>query len=251
MRNILLDLAYDGTDFLGSQIQAQGRTVQGELERALARLTQQETGVILAGRTDTGVHARGQQVNFQTGSQLSLETFVRALNALLPPDVAVRRAQEVPERFHARFDARRRFYRYTIYNAPVRSPLARRTSWHVPEPLDVGAMATGLEMLIGEHDFASFASRGSGDRRKTTVRQLYEACCWQEEIWIYVDVTANAFLRRMVRNLVGQLKLVGAGRCDLAGFRDIWEARDRRRAGPPAPPQGLCLMRVEYDDAER
>jgi tRNA pseudouridine38-40 synthase len=247
MRNILLDLEYDGSDFLGSQIQARGRTVQGELEKALHKLTQQETRVTLAGRTDTGVHALAQRVNFHTASVLPLETFVRGLNALLPPDMAVRRAQEVPEAFHARFDARRRTYRYTIYNAPVRSPLARRVAWHISTPLDVQTMVAGLEMLTGEHDFASFAASGPDGKQRTTIRRVEEAQCWREDPWVYVRIAANAFLRRMVRNIVGQIVLLGQGRCDLAEFRAIWQSGDRRRAGPPAPAQGLCLVEVKYE----
>lgn len=251
MRNVLLDLEYDGTSFVGSQIQAEGRTVQGELERALCRLTQQETRVTLAGRTDTGVHAQGQRASFCTGSDLSLPTLMRGLNALLPDDIAVRRIQLVPEGFHARFDARRRTYRYTVHNAAVRSPLARHYAWHVPGRLDLAAMAVGLEMLQGEHDFAAFAGGGRGSLPRTTVRTIYRACCWDDSPWIYVEITANAFLRRMVRNVVGQLVRLGQELLDLAEFRSSWQTGDRRRVGPPAPPQGLCLLRVEYDDPSR
>jgi len=249
MRNILLDLEYDGRDFLGAQIQAVGRTVQGELERALGQLTQQETRVILAGRTDSGVHARGQRANFRTASALSLETFVRGLNALLPPDLAVQRAQEVPEEFHARFDARQRVYRYTLYITPIRSPLTRRYAWEVAGPLDVAAMASGLEMLLGRHDFASFAASSDGPLgRRGTVRTVQQARCWCEGPRVHIEIAADSFLRRMVRNIVGQLVLVGTGRCSLDEFRGIRDARDRRLAGPPAPPQGLCLMRVAYEE---
>jgi tRNA pseudouridine38-40 synthase len=249
MRNILLDLEYDGTDFLGSQVQAVGRTVQGELERALQQLTQQETRVTLAGRTDAGVHARGQRANFRTQSQLPLETFVRGLNALLPPDLAVQRAQEVAESFHARFDAGLRVYRYTLYNSPIRSPLARRVAWQVPGALDLAAMAAGLALLVGKHDFSSYAGAAEGPARvsRVTVRTIHAARCWAEMPWIYVEIAADSFLRTMVRNIVGELVRLGQGITDLAGFRAIWEARDRKRAGAPAPPQGLCLVRVEYD----
>lgn len=248
MRNILLDLEYDGTDFWGSQIQARGRTVQGELERALQQLTQQETRVVLAGRTDAGVHARGQRANFKTVSSLPLEAFARGLNALQPPDLAVLRVQEVAKSFHARFDARRRTYRYTIYNAAVRSPLARRYAWHVAEPLDLPEIQAALGRLAGEHDFASFAASTPDGRRRTSVRTVYEVRCWDEGPWVYLEIAANAFLRRMVRNIAGQLVLVGQGRCSQDEFQSVWEARNRRLAGPPAPPQGLCLMRVEYED---
>lgn len=249
MRNILLDLEYDGTDFLGSQWQAAGRTVQGELERAICRLTQQETRVVMAGRTDAGVHAEGQRANFTTASTLPLETLVRGLNALLPVDVAVRRAQEVPEAFHARFSARLRVYRYTVDNRPIRSPLSRRWAWHVPGPLDVAAMASSLALLVGEHDLASFAgaARGPAGGPPVTVRTIQTARCWAEAPWVYVEVAAGSFLRHMVRNIVGQLVQVGQGRCSLEEFQAILAARDRRQAAPPAPAHGLCLIRVEYD----
>ncbi|MGC8873258.1 MAG: tRNA pseudouridine(38-40) synthase TruA [Chloroflexia bacterium] len=247
MRNILLDLEYDGTDFCGSQVQSRGRTVQGELERALCRLTQQETRVILAGRTDAGVHASGQRASFRTSCELPLPTLQRALNALLPPDLAVVRAQEVPESFHARFSARRRTYRYTVYNASVRSPLARRYAWHVAEPLDVAPMAQVARTLVGEHDFASFASAGSGMGPRGTVRTVYRAECWREGPWVYFEITADAFLRGMVRSLMGQLCWVGLGRCSTSEFEAVWASRDRARLAPPAPAHGLCLVRVEYD----
>jgi len=248
MRNILLDLEYDGTGFRGSQVQARGRTVQGELERALQRLTRQETRIVLAGRTDAGVHASGQRANFHTASELPLETFWRGLNALLPPDLAVLRVQEVPEQFHARFDARRRSYRYTLFRAAVRSPLARQYAWHVPGSLDLAAMAAGLELLLGEHDFASFGGAEPGGRSRQTVRTLYQAHCQEETPWLHLDFSANAFLRGMVRNIVGQLVLLGRGLCDLDRFRAIFAACDRRQAGAAAPAHGLCLTRVDYDE---
>jgi len=250
MRNVLLDLEYDGTDFRGSQIQAAGRTIQGELERALRQLTQQDTRVTLAGRTDAGVHARGQRANFRTLSGLPLATLQRGLNALLPPDMAVRRVQEVAEGFHARFDARLRVYRYTLYNSAIRSPLARRYAWQVPGPLDGDAMAAGLALLVGRHDFASYAGAGDGaaGRPRGTVRTIHTARCWAEWPWLWVELAADSFLRHMVRNVVGELVRLGQGTIDLAGFRATGEARDRARAGAPAPPQGLCLERVEYDD---
>jgi len=249
MRNILLNLEYDGTDFLGSQIQAVGRTVQGEVERVLQQLTQQETRVTLAGRTDTGVHARGQRANFHTLSTMPLETLQRGLNALLPPDLAVQRVQEVAEDFHARFDARLRVYRYTLYNSPFRSPLVRRYAWQLPGMLEVEAIKAGLALLVGTHDFRSYAAASKGaSGRRGTVRTVRTARCWADRPWIYVEMAADGFLRRMVRNVVGELVRLGQGAIDLAGFQATWEAHDRQRAGAPAPPQGLCLERVEYDE---
>jgi len=208
-----------------------------------------QTRVVLAGRTDAGVHARGQRANFHTSSELPLATFVRGLNALLPPDAAVQRAQEVAETFHARFDARLRVYGYTLYNATVRSPLARRYAWHVPGPLDCEAMGAGLALLVGKHDFASYAGActGPAERRRVTVRTIGLARCWAEPPWVRVEVAADGFLRHMVRNIVGEVVRLGQGALSPAEFRANWEARDRSRAGPPAPPEGLVLVRVEYD----
>ena len=247
MRNLLLDLEYDGTDFLGSQLQAVGRTVQGELERVLRDLTQRETRVTLAGRTDAGVHARGQRANFRTLSPMPLETLHRGLNALLPPDLAVQRVQPVAEAFHARFDARLRVYRYTLYSAPLRSPLVRRYAWQLSGALDVEAMAAGLALLVGTHDFCSYAGAGPAGRPPRTVRTIHTARCWPAGPWTYIEIAADSFLRHMVRNVVGELVRLGQGGLDLAAFRATWEARDRQRAGAPAPPQGLCLERVVYD----
>jgi tRNA pseudouridine38-40 synthase len=203
---------------------------------------------VLAGRTDAGVHARGQRANFHTASNLALATFVRGLNALLPGDVAVQRAQEVPEKFHARFDALLRVYCYTLHNETIRSPLARKYAWHVPGPLDCEAMEAGLALLVGKHDFASYAgaSAGQAQRPRVTVRTMRAARCWVEAPWVRIEVAADSFLRHMVRNLVGELVRLGQRTLSLAEFRANWEARDRGRAGPPAPPEGLVLVRVEY-----
>ena len=258
MRNIKLTLEYDGTEFSGSQLQPNGRTVQGELEKAAARLTglahSQRCKVILAGRTDSGVHASGQVANFKTESRHSLETFQRGLNALLPYDVAVRRVEEVEERFHARFSAIGRRYHYRILNRAVRSPLERRFAAHVAEPLAVEAMDEAARRLIGEHDFASFAGDGWGiggdepeGEKPATIRRMSGASCQRESNGlIRIELAANAFLPHMVRNIVGTLLMVGTGKLTLAEFEGILAAQDRRRAGPTAPACGLCLVEVQY-----
>ena len=259
-RNIKLVLEYDGTDFKGSQLQIPGqRTVQGELETALARLTGLKAGerckVSLAGRTDTGVHASGQVANFQTESSLAIETFRRGLNALLPFDLVVHKASEVEADFHARFSAKLRRYRYRVVNHPVRSPLMRRFAHSVRDPLDLAAMQAAAHLLVGEHDFASFAGDGWGTRDSdeaadgpSTVRNLLEAKLdyWEPEARLVIELAANAFLPHMVRNIVGTLLLVGKGSLQPSQFEEILAAHDRRRAGPTAPACGLCLVEVSY-----
>ncbi|MEI7555447.1 tRNA pseudouridine(38-40) synthase TruA [Candidatus Chlorohelix sp.] len=257
MRNIKLVLEYDGTNFAGSQLQANGRTVQGELERAIAELTGLSSGVYcrvqLAGRTDSGVHAEGQVANFKTNSNHSTETFWRGLNALLSADLAVVIVEEVGEEFHARFSATEREYRYEILNRRSRSPISRRYVHWVKTPLDVNSMVEAGKILVGSHDFASFAGAGIGvpdiesEGKPSTIREL-RRLEWRRgkgsliEFW----VAANAFLPHMVRNIVGTLLEVGAGKISLHEFEEIFAACDRRRAGPTAPPCGLYLVSVKY-----
>jgi tRNA pseudouridine38-40 synthase len=237
-------VAYDGTDYQGSQRQANGPTVQQALEEAVAQVTQEERSVVFSGRTDSGVHATGQVVAFDTEWRHPLTTLQRALNAVLPPDIAVRTLDEAEADFHPRYDARSRHYRYTIYNHPIRSPLHRRTSLHVPQSLDVEAMQQAARHLVGEHDFATF---GQPPRGNNTVRRVMRAEWGGASPWWTFDVEATAFLYRMVRSLVGTLLLVGKGRMTVEAFAQAMEARERGEAGPTAPPQGLCLIEVKYD----
>ncbi len=236
-------VAYEGTDYQGFQRQANGPTVQGVLETALARVTREEIVLSAAGRTDSGVHAAGQVIAFETGWNHPLEALQRALNAVLPPDVAIREVAQVAPGFHPRYDARSRCYRYTIYNHPVRSPLGRRTSLHVPQRLGMEGMQEAARMLVGERDFATFGQPPQGD---STVRRVLQAEWSGEPPWLYFDVEANAFLYRMARSLVGTMLQVGLGRMTLASFAALLAARDRAQAGPTAPPHGLCLVEVRY-----
>ncbi|HEM61380.1 MAG TPA: tRNA pseudouridine(38-40) synthase TruA [Chloroflexi bacterium] len=234
---------YDGTGYAGFQYQPDLPTVQSELERVLAEVTQEPQRIVGSGRTDAGVHAKGQVVHFVTGWRRSLEELHRAFNALLSPDVAVRQMSVVPDDFHARFSALSREYRYTILNQEIRSPVERHYAYHCGEPLDEGAMGAALEHLVGTHDFASFGQPTQGE---VTVRNVLHAGCVREGSHIYVEIKANAFLRRMVRSVVGTLLLVGRGSLLPSDVKGILEARDRGQAGPPAPAHGLCLMRVNY-----
>lgn len=247
MRNIALRIEYDGTDFAGSQWQNNGRTVQGELERAWQQLAQEQLRINLAGRTDAGVHARGQVANIRTETHRDLGTIQRGLNALLPADIAVLTAWEVPLDFHARHTAIRRDYRFLIDNGRVASPLLRHHALHIARQLDARAMHNALKALVGTRDFAAFA--GSG-QTGSTIRTCYEACCHPIELWgqpmIAIDLAANAFLRHMVRNIVGTLLLVGEIKLDETDFAIIAAGADRRKAGATAPAHGLYLMSVSY-----
>ena len=238
-------VAYDGSDFLGFQYQARGRTVQGELEEAIRRVTRQQVRVAAAGRTDAGVHAIGQVISFCVEWSHSVDDLQRALNATLPPDVAIRDCRVVRPDFHPRFDALWRRYRYTVLNAPVRSPLERRYAHHVAEALDVAAMRRASRHLIGTHDFAAFGQPTQG---VSTVRQVLQADWVDESPRLVFVITGNAFLRHMVRRLVGTLIEVGRGRRSPEDIAALLERGDRAAAGPLAPAGGLCLMEIGYSD---
>jgi tRNA pseudouridine38-40 synthase len=236
---------YDGTDFLGFQRQAQGRTVQGELEAALSRIGWAGTAVLGAGRTDAGVHAAGQVIAFDFDWQHGEGDLVRALNANLPEDVAVKQAEACLAGFHPRFDARGRRYRYRLYNQPVRSPLAARWGWQVWPELSLERLRAASQHLMGRRDFAAFGSDPEGGT--STVRTIALAE-WAAEpgAWLSFEVQAEAFLFRMVRSLVGALKRVGTGEMTVEQFADLVASADRARRPAIAPPQGLCLMAVLY-----
>lgn len=240
-RRLLAILEYDGTDLCGFQLQKQGRTVQGELERALHQVTGEATRVVGAGRTDAGVHALGQGAHFDTPWDRPLETLRRALNATLPSDIAVRSIVEVAKDFSARYDAQSRAYRYTILNRPVRSPLQCRYMLLVPEPLDAEAMDAAAQLLVSVHDFGAFGTPPHG---QVSIREMYRAQVRREADWIWIDLEANAFLYRMVRRIVGTLLWVGRHEMTVGEFREVVERQ--RRAGDSVPAHGLCLTAVHY-----
>lgn len=245
IRRVRAVVAYEGTNYRGFQRQAHDPTVQGALEAALARITQKPTRVLGAGRTDAGVHAEGQVIAFDTAWGRSLAELTRAMNAVLPPDIAVRDLAWAPDDFHPRYDALSRCYRYTVYNAPVRAPLARRTSLHWPGRLDLAAMQAATACIVGEHDFAAFGRPPKGE---STVRRVFRAEWRAKGPWRFFEIEANAFLFRMVRSLVGTLLEVGRGRRTVADFERILASRDRSQAGQTAPAHGLCLVKVRYAD---
>ncbi|NTW97436.1 MAG: tRNA pseudouridine(38-40) synthase TruA [Oscillochloris sp.] len=248
MRNIALRLAYDGTDFIGSQYQNQGRSIQDALEQAWEELTQEQRRITLAGRTDAGVHAIGQVANVRSETRHSRKTILRGMNAKLPADVAIQAVCEVDLDFHARHSANRRAYRYLIDNNVSWLPTLRNYVLFVEQKLDQAAMAKALVRLEGTHDFAAFSALVPDQR--STVRTCYSARLSEIEIFgrqlIAIDLAANAFLQHMVRVIVGTAILVGRGKITPDGFQDILASRDRKAAGPTSVAHGLTLVSVGY-----
>jgi tRNA pseudouridine38-40 synthase len=244
--NFRFTLEYDGASFAGWQAQAAGqRTVQGEFESAIERVTGQQLRVAASGRTDAGVHALGQVVSAQIETELSPASLQRALNRILPPDLAVVSADTAPDDFHARYSAIGKLYRYRVWNAPTRSPLlTTRVHW-VPRRLDIASMSKAAEAFVGRHDFAALQAAGS--EVESTVRTLQRLEIEQEspgELVFWVE--GDGFLRHMVRNLVGTLLEVGSGQRSIESIAELLASEDRRRAGPTAPARALTLMRVFY-----
>ncbi|NIT37118.1 MAG: tRNA pseudouridine(38-40) synthase TruA [candidate division Zixibacteria bacterium] len=241
-RVIKLTLEYDGTGYAGWQIQPGVATVQGALEEALEKILKEPTRVHGAGRTDAGVHAAGQVAHFETAGTVTAEEFERALNALLPADVRVVAAEEAPPGFHARYAARSRTYRYAVTFAD--SVFTRRHAHYVAGPLDVEPMRETAAALVGKHDFAAFGNLS--EDYDTTARDVTELRLEETLGGLEFYVTANAFLYKMVRNVVAALLAVGRGELTSADVKRVLEDKDRAALGPPAPPRGLTLMRVTY-----
>jgi tRNA pseudouridine38-40 synthase len=245
MRNIRLLIEYDGTDYLGWQVQPKGPTVQGMIEEKLARITGETIHLIGSGRTDSGVHAFGQVANFKTKSQLPAHSIQKALNSLLPPDIMIQRAEEVEEGFNARKQSKSKVYEYRILNRDLRSAFHHEYAWHIPQRLDLEEMKKATQILIGERDFSSFRSVGSPTR--TAIRSVIRAE-WKKgrDGFIRFEVEANVFFKQMVRAMVGTLVEVGKGKIDSEEFRKILDSRNRKEAGPTAPAHGLFLKEVKY-----
>jgi len=246
VRHIRLVVEYDGTSLCGWQRQENGPTVQQHLEEALSKMLSHEVRVRGASRTDAGVHARGQVALFHTEKPIPLHGIRRGLNSLLPEMIAVREVDEVGEEFDPRHSASGKHYRYTILMAPTRSPALRDRAWHHPRTLDLSAMRAAASVLLGEHDFAAF--RSVHCTAKTTMRRIDTIDLVEHPGDILtVEVRGNAFLRNMVRIVVGTLTEVGVGRFTPAQVAEILASRDRTRAGLTAPAHGLELVEVRYD----
>jgi tRNA pseudouridine38-40 synthase len=269
MRNIRLTLAYDGTPFAGWQVQPAARTIQGELESAIQRLTGEDVRVLSAGRTDAGVHALGQVASFQTNSTIPGEKWRPALQGQLPPEIVVRYSEEAPLEFHATFAATSKRYRYVILNSVIDDPFLRRYAWRLNGPLDVAAMSTAAECLRGTHDFRCFETEWPN--KATSVRTVMDVrlqslaqwSAWSDEAvtdappaavemrFVVLEIEADGFLYNMVRSIVGTLVNIGRGRWPVEAMRQIIEGQDRTRAGETAPAEGLYLVRVRYDGVPR
>ena len=244
-RAIKLTLSYDGTAFKGWQVQPNGRSVEEVIERAIAKLYGSPVRITGAGRTDAGVHARGQVASFSVERELPLKAWTAGLNALLPDDVACVRAEVAPEGFDARRSARGKRYIYSILQTAVRSPLRHGRMWEIRRPLDVAAMREALKPLLGRHDFSAF--RAADCPAKTTVREMRRLEIAQDGARLDVILEATAFLKHMVRNIVGTLVEVAHAKREAASMAALLGGRDRKQAGPTAPPHGLILDEVFYD----
>jgi len=243
---IALGLEYDGTAYNGWQRQRTGEGVQARVEEALAKVANENIDVICAGRTDTGVHASGQVVHFDTNSERDSRGWLLGANGNLPDDVSVVWACPVDDSFHARFSATSRSYRYHILNRLERSALHRHRAWWVYDPLDAERMHAAAQALVGKHDFSAY--RAAGCQASTPNREITAFSVARERNWITLDVTANAFLQHMVRNITGTLMAIGRGDESVEWAAAVLASRDRKRAGAAAPPHGLTLVGVDYPD---
>lgn len=244
MRNIKLTIEYDGKDFSGWQKQPGKLNIQGNIERAIFDLTGEEVDVIASGRTDAGVHALGQVANFKTESNIPIDKFDIAINSKLKRTIVIKDAEEVDEQFHARYNCKKKKYRYVINNSHNRSAIYRNLSYHMPIKLDVEKMKQAVKFFEGEHDFKAFKS--SGTSSKSSVRTIYNADIIQEGDYIYIELTGNGFLYNMVRIISGTLVDVGLGKIEPEEIPNIIDSLDRAKAGKTLSPNGLYLVEVWY-----
>ena len=244
---IALGIEYDGTAYNGWQRQNTGLGVQQRLEEALYKVADHPVDVTCAGRTDTGVHARGQVVHFDTPNARDDRGWLLGVNSNLPDDICVTWARHVDDEFHARFSASGRNYRYRILNRLVRSAFYRHRAWWVYPPLDAGRMHEAGQCLVGEHDFSAF--RAAGCRANTPHRNITKLSVVRDGDWITLEVSANAFLQHMVRNISGSLATVGEGEKPSNWIAEVLASRDRKKGGIAAPPHGLTLMSVDFPES--
>jgi tRNA pseudouridine38-40 synthase len=244
MPTFKLIVAYDGTQYHGWQIQPGLPTIQELLQKHLARILGHRVGVYGAGRTDAGVHAKGQTAHFRTSRAMEIKVLGRALNATLPHDIVIRKIEEVSPDFHAQFDAKGKEYRYYLFNHPVRSPFYRKYSLFVPISLDLDHMREALSHLVGTHDFYSLSV--ASEDKENTVRTITRAELIQEGDLLTIILEGNGFLHKMVRRIVGTILEVGRQKMSAGTIPDILKTRDKRLSGGSAPPNGLFLVSVRY-----
>ena len=245
MRNIKLTIEYDGKDFKGWQKQPNKPNIQGEIERAIYNITKEEVDLIGSGRTDAGVHALGQVANFKTNSNIPIEKLALAINSQLKNSIIIKKAEEVDERFHSRYNAKHKTYRYIINNSPCGTAIYRNLEYCFPIKLDVSKMQEAAKYFEGEHDFKAFKS--SGTSAKNSVRTIYNASVKQEGEKIIIELTGNGFLYNMVRIISGTLLDVGLQKIKPEEIKNIIEEKDRQKAGKTLPAHGLYLVEVKYN----
>ena len=244
MRNIKLTISYDGTLYKGWQSQKNGSTVQEEIEKAIAKVFGSRHTLYGASRTDSGVHAKAQVANFKAAEIVPVNRISVALNAVLPPDILIKKAEEVPADFHSRFDAKAKLYTYRIVNRSSRDPFADRYLWRVSYPLDVGLMRKEALVLLGTHDFKCF--QASDKKERASVRTITSIAVKKTGRFISIDIQGNGFLYNMVRNIAGTLVEIGRGYLAPGSMMTILNSKDRKKAGPTAPARGLFLVKVIY-----
>ncbi|SHH44995.1 tRNA pseudouridine(38-40) synthase TruA [Tepidibacter thalassicus] len=243
MRNIMITIEYDGTNYGGWQKQNNTLSIQQVIEEAIYKITKERVNLISSGRTDAGVHAIGQVANFMTNSKILVEKIPNAINSKLPNDISVVDAKEVSFNFHARYSAKKKRYKYVILNSKYKRPIYRNYSYYVKYDLDIDKMKEEIKFLIGEHDFKSFMSSGSSV--KTTVRTIYDVNINKQDDLIILEFEGNGFLYNMVRIIVGTLVDIGRGKIDIS-LKNIIDCKDRNKAGHTAPACGLFLKKVYY-----
>lgn len=245
MKRYKMIVAYDGTNYHGFARQNEATTVQGTIEKAIARITRQEVLTLGAGRTDAGVHAKGQCIAFDLETKIPTDRLLKAINSQLPPDIVIQSIEEVNESFHPRFGAKRKTYRYQIWCGDLPDPFTYRYVLHYPYKVDEKIMQEAANNMVGEHDFACFCA--SGSQVKETVRTIYSIDVKRDGDMIAIDVCGNGFLYNMVRIIIGTLLYVNEGKLSTGDITKIISGKDRKKAGPTVPPQGLTMLNIVYE----
>ena len=247
MRNIKLTIEYDGTDFNGWQTQdSNKRTVQREIEKVLSKIFKSKSSLFGSGRTDSGVHAKGQVANFKTNSKMTTQQILKALNAWLPSDISISRVEEVPLSFHSQYRAKNKTYRYSILNSPNRRAIDRHFSFFYPYRLNLPLMRREAKIILGKKDFKSFQAADFDRRDKSTIRTVKRIEITKKGDFVNIHVEADGFLYKMIRNIVGTLLEIGCGQRPSGSMKRILEEKNRQKAGQTIPAVGLCLMEVNY-----